>query len=87
MASLHGIKGPTEIDSRYLTEDVPIGLTIYSQLGELVGANTTLMRSVIALTSALLGRDFAEDSRTLARCGLADMSRDEVLAYVATGAR
>jgi len=87
VASLHGIKGPTEIDSRYLTEDVPIGLTIYSQLGELVGANTTLMRSVIALTSALLGRDFAEDSRTLARCGLADMSRDEVLAYVATGAR
>lgn len=85
VASLHGIKGPTEIDSRYLTEDVPIGLTIYSQLGELVGADTTLMRSVIALTSALLRRDFAGEARTLARCGLAGMSRDDVLAYVTTG--
>ena len=85
VAALNGIKGPTEIDSRYLTEDVPIGLTIYSQLGRALGVDTRIMESVITLTSALLDRDFAAEGRTLERCGIAGMSKDELLAYVTTG--
>lgn len=87
VAALHGIKGPSEIDSRYLTEDVPVGLTIYSQLGRAVGTMPILMESVIHLTQALLGTDFADDRRTLARCGLDGMDRDAILEYVTTGAR
>jgi opine dehydrogenase len=87
VAALHGIKGPAHIDSRYLTEDVPVGLTIYSQLGRQVGVAPVLMESVIHLTGALLGTEFAEDSRTLRRCGLAGMDRDAILEYVTTGVR
>ena len=87
VAALHGIKGPTEIDSRYLTEDVPTGLNIYSELGSAVGVATPLMGSVITLTSALLGRDFAASGRTLLRCGVAGMTRDQLLEYVTTGIR
>ncbi len=87
VAALHGIKGPAEIDSRYLTEDVPVGLTIYAQLGRQVGVAPVLMESVIHLTGALLGTDFAEDSRTLQRCGLAGMDRDAILEYVTTGVK
>lgn len=87
VAALNGIKGPTQIDSRYLTEDVPIGLTIYSQLGRQLGVHTTVMESVITLVSALLARDFAAEGRTLQRCGIAGMSREELLEYVTTGRR
>lgn len=85
VAALNGIKGPTQIDSRYLTEDVPIGLTIYSQLGRLLGVDTSVMESVITLAGALLGRDFVAEGRTLARCGIADLAARELLDYVRTG--
>ncbi len=87
VAALHGIKGPSQIDSRYLTEDVPVGLTIYSQLGRQAGTDPVLMESVINLTSALLGTDFAEDRRTLERCGLSGMDRDAIVEYVTTGVK
>ncbi len=82
---LNGIKGPTEIDSRYLTEDVPIGLTIYSQLADQLGVRAPIMTSVITLAGALLSRDFVAEGRTTARCGIAGMSREQLLEYVATG--
>ncbi len=85
VASLHGIKGPERVDSRYLTEDVPIGLTVYSQLGRAMGVPAPLMESVIALSGALLSQDFAADGRTLQRCGIADLDRDRLLQYVTTG--
>lgn len=87
VSALNGIKGPMQIDSRYLTEDVPVGLTIYSQLGRQAGVAPVLMESVIHLTGALLGTDFGDDRRTLQRCGLAGMDRDAILEYVTTGAR
>lgn len=83
--ALAGIKGPAHIDSRYLTEDVPIGLTIYAQLGRRIGVTPVLMESVIHLTRALLATDFGDTPRTLERCGLAGMDRDQILDYVSTG--
>ncbi|MEI6621002.1 MAG: NAD/NADP octopine/nopaline dehydrogenase family protein [Actinomycetes bacterium] len=85
VSALNGIKGPSEIGSRYLTEDVPIGLTIFSQLGTQLGVDTSIMRSVITLASALLGRDFEAEGRTVQRCGIAAMSRDQLLGFVASG--
>jgi opine dehydrogenase len=85
--ALNGIKGPSQIDSRYLTEDVPVGLTIYSQIGRQIGLEPVLMESVISLTRALLGTDFGDTPRTLARCGLAGLDRDGIVSYVTTGQR
>ncbi len=83
--ALNGIKGPSHVDSRYLTEDVPIGLTIYAELARQVGLEPVLMESTIHLTRALLGTDFGDTPRTLEQCGLARMDRDAILAYVTTG--
>ncbi len=85
--ALQGIKGPAQVDSRYLTEDVPIGLTAYAQLGRQVGLAPVVMESVVHLTRALLGTDFGDEPRTLQRCGIAGLDRDAILAYVATGRR
>lgn len=85
--ALRGIKGPSQIDSRYLTEDVPVGLTIYAQLGRQVGLEPVLMESVVHLTRALLGTDFGDTSRTLDRCGLGGLDREGILSYVNTGLR
>jgi opine dehydrogenase len=79
------IKGPSSADSRYLTEDVPIGLVIYSQLGRLLGAPANLMESVIHIAGALLGRNFFAEGRTLERCGIAGMSGEQIIEYVRTG--
>lgn len=83
--ALNGIKGPTSVDSRYLTEDVPIGLTIYSQIGRQVGVPTPIMESVITLSGALLSRDFVADGRTLQRCGIVGMGAGELQKYTQTG--
>ncbi len=85
--ALHGIKGPGELDSRYLTEDVPIGLTIYSQLGRAMGAPAPLMESVITIAGALLSRDFADAGRTLQRCGIDGLDRGQLQEYVTNGVR
>lgn len=87
VSALNGIKGPSQVDSRYLTEDVPIGLTIYSQLGRQVGLEPVLMESVIHMTRALLRTDFGDVPRTLDRCGLAGLDKDGIQAYVTTGER
>lgn len=82
--SLSDIKGPDRVDSRYLMEDVPIGLTIYSQLGRMLGVDVKLMESVIHLSGALLSRDFIAEGRTLERCGIDGMDKDALLEYVST---
>lgn len=85
--ALNGIKGPAAVDSRYLTEDVPIGLTIYSQLGRQLGVPTPIMESVITLSGALLSRDFVAEGRTLHRCGLVGMGASELQSYASSGRR
>ena len=82
---LVGVKGPAELDNRYLTEDVPIGLVCFSQLGRQLGVDTKLMESVIYISNALLGRDFYNNSRTLERCGIQGMDADEMIEYAQSG--
>ena len=71
VAALNGIKGPTEIDSRYLTEDVPIGLTIYSQLGRQLGVDVPPMESVIHLSGlcSVAISSPGQDRRPVRNCG------------------
>ncbi|MDP3983705.1 MAG: NAD/NADP octopine/nopaline dehydrogenase, partial [Acidimicrobiia bacterium] len=70
-----------------LTEDVPIGLNIYSQLGRSLGLEPRLMESVITLAGALLGQNFAAEGRSLESCGIAGLDREALLEYVHTGQR
>jgi len=79
------IKGPTTLANRYVTEDIPIGLVCWSQLGEQLGVAVPLMRATIEIGIAISGVDYWLTGRTLERCGIKDMSADEIVSYVKTG--
>ncbi len=79
------IKGPTTLANRYVTEDIPIGLVCWCQLGEQLGVATPLMRATIEIGIAISGVDYWQHGRTLERCGIRGMSADEIVRYARTG--
>ncbi|MDY7009486.1 MAG: NAD/NADP octopine/nopaline dehydrogenase family protein [Planctomycetota bacterium] len=79
------IKGPTTVSNRYVTEDIPIGLVCWSQLGEMVGVATPLMRATVELGIAVSGVDYWDTGRTLHRCGIAGMTAEQLCRYAGTG--
>lgn len=62
-------KGPTTVDSRYITEDVPQGLVMLEALGKRTGVPTPVCTALIEIAGAALGRDMRRDGRTLERLG------------------
>ena len=79
------LRAPGELDTRWLTEDVPYGLGAWSSLGRHLGVATPLMDGLVALASAALGQDFRASSRTVRRLGIAGMGRDALLRFAETG--
>lgn len=57
-------KGPTVVDSRYISEDVPQGLVMMEALGKILGVSTPITTGLIAIASAALGRDLRSEGRT-----------------------
>jgi opine dehydrogenase len=57
-------------DHRYLTEDVEIGLVLWSSLGLALGVPTPHADAFIQLASTVLGRDLHASGRTLESLGL-----------------
>lgn len=63
-------KGPTKVDSRYISEDVPQGLVMLEALGTSLGIPTPIASSLINIASAALGRDLRAEGRTPATLGV-----------------
>ena len=80
-----GSKGPISADTRYLTEDVPMGLVFFASLGELLGVPTPTARALIHLASVLGQRDYWAAGRTMERLGLAGLTAEQLRAYVERG--
>lgn len=80
-----GIIAPPSLDTRYLSEDVPMSLVPLTELARLTGVKTPTMDSVIHLASVLHGKDYRKGGRTLERMGLAGMSVDQVKQFVQNG--
>lgn len=62
-------KGPTSVDSRYISEDVPQGLVMLEALAKSLGVNTPIVSGLISIASAALGRDLRAEGRTPDRLG------------------
>jgi len=60
-------------EHRYLTEDVEIGLVLWSSLGRALGVPTPLSDAFIELAGSVLGRDLRAGGRTLESLGLAGL--------------
>lgn len=63
------LKGPTEVDSRFISEDVPQGLVLLETLGQECEVDTPICSSLINISSAALGRDLRLEGRTVERLG------------------
>ena len=63
------LRGPTEVDSRFISEDVPQGLVLLEALGLECKVETPVCSALISIASAALGRDLRLEGRTVKRLG------------------
>jgi opine dehydrogenase len=75
---LTALRAPGQIDTRWLTEDIPFGLVTWSLLGDHLGVETPVMDALITLASATLGRDFRGEARELDAVGLAGLDATQL---------
>lgn len=68
-------KGPTTVDSRYISEDVPQGLVMLEALAMSLGVEAPICTSLIEIASAALGRDLRMEGRTVERLGEANIKK------------
>jgi opine dehydrogenase len=61
--------GPTSLDTRWVTEDVPFGLVPTIYLAKLAGVAVPLHQSALNIISACYGRDFSTDNDLLLEIG------------------
>lgn len=69
-ANSGGPKGPDSLNTRYLYEDVQLGLCTLAYLGELSCVETPVTKSLITIASYLVNYDFDKNKRTLNDFGL-----------------
>jgi len=81
------IMGPDQLETRYLLEDIPMGLVPLAALGKSLGVPTPHMDTIIKLGELLLGKDLTTNGRTLQCIGLLGMNSSEICDYVDTGER
>lgn len=65
-------------EHRYMREDVVMGLALLVSVCEWAGVDCPVARGLLALGSAVLGRDLRAGERTLAALGLARLSREQM---------
>lgn len=63
------VPGPTVVDSRYISEDVPQGLVMLESLGKYFNVKTPVTTALIEIASAALRRDLRVDGRTVESLG------------------
>lgn len=68
--SYKGIKAPTTLDSRFVTEDVPCGLVPLANIGRLLGIEMPVTQSFIETANFILGKDYWKEGRTIGKLGV-----------------
>ena len=68
-ASPYRAKGPTVVDSRYISQHVPQDLVMLEALTRHLGLETPVCTALIEIATAALGRDLRAEGRTLERLG------------------
>lgn len=57
-------KGPVTVKTRYILEDVPVGLGLMQSLGRMCNISTPTCDALITIAGALVGREFTQDLRS-----------------------
>ncbi len=82
-----GIKAPSQMQHRYIFEEVPCSLIPIAELGRQYGVGTATIHVMIQLANTAYGRDYWREGRTLERMGVKGMSVQELHHYVDSGER
>ena len=78
--------GPFDLENRYITEDVPVGCYLMSQLGKKYNVPTPIIDSMILLASTMLKRDLAAGSKyTLDYVDIGNMTDAQLQKYLREG--
>ncbi len=80
-------KGPFSMQDRYVTEDVPMGVTLTASLGRKLGVPTPTYDAIIHIASLVNETEYYTIGRTLANLKLDGLSAGQLTAYVLTGKR
>lgn len=81
------IMGQKQIDTRYVLEDIPMGLVPMVSLAKKAGVSSEMMETVCKLGSFMLDKDLISNGRTLENLHLDTMSLEEIVEYVNTGVK
>jgi opine dehydrogenase len=79
------VYGPNKAESRYVTEDVPFGLTLIVALGKLVGRPAVLHESGLLVCNSMYGRDFAAENDLLQALDLDQIKLSDLKEAARTG--
>ncbi len=71
--------------SRYITEDIPVGCHLFYQFATRYGAEVPVIESMIRLGSVVSGQDYFSTGMTLKDLGVQNMSNDELLRFLREG--
>jgi opine dehydrogenase len=80
-------KGPFDSSTRYITEDVPMGLGLMHSLAKKVGVKTPICDALIEIASAINQTDYWQQARTLEALGLEQLSLEKINRFLLTGER
>jgi len=72
-------------EHRYMVEDTAIGLSLLVSLGRWAGVPTPIAAGFLAIGSAIVGRDFYRQGRTLESFGLDGLSREKMTGLLRDG--
>lgn len=78
----HGPDAPSDLQYRYVSEDVPYGLVPVRSFGELASISTSVIDSIISLASIINEIDYFKEGRTLQGMGLAEYSLSDITSLV-----
>jgi len=81
------IRGPNTLETRYLLEDIPMGLVPLVEIGKSLDVPVEKMETVIRLGEFMIGKDLTTDGRTLENIGLSAMTADQIRRFVETGVK
>jgi opine dehydrogenase len=80
---LTALRAPGQVETRWLTEDIPFGLATWALLGDQLGVETPVIDALVTLASATLGKDFRSETRGLHELGMTQMNEEALRARAA----
>ncbi len=78
-------KGPASADTRYIREDIPMGMVLLSSLGRQLGVPTPTADALIHLSSVIHDTDYRAAGRTTAKLGIDHLGPKQLLHFLETG--